>query len=96
MQTAVKFNSEIKTMPLGGKLIRLEKLTAVSLGREVNFNVLSNAGDNMVRFSTATYSDLPIHALGIPPSHNDRLWGLGRCADWVFFQITILSLFENI
>jgi putative ABC transport system permease protein len=44
-------------------------VTAVSLGREVNFNVLSNAGDNVVRFSTATYSDLPIHALGMADTH---------------------------
>jgi putative ABC transport system permease protein len=44
-------------------------VTAVSLGYELNFNVLSNAGDNVVRFSTATYSDLPIHALGMADTH---------------------------
>lgn len=44
-------------------------VTAVSLGYELNFNVLSNAGGNVVRFSTQTYSDLPIHALGMADTH---------------------------
>ncbi|MCL2839554.1 MAG: ATP-binding cassette domain-containing protein [Defluviitaleaceae bacterium] len=44
-------------------------VTAVSLGYELNFNVLSNAGGHAVRFSTATYSDLPIHALGMADTH---------------------------
>jgi len=44
-------------------------VTAFSLGYELNFNVLSNAGDNVVRFSTATYSDLPAHALGMADTH---------------------------
>jgi len=34
MQTAVKFNSEIKTMPLGGKVIKLENLTPILSPKE--------------------------------------------------------------
>ena len=34
MQTAIKFNSEIKTMPLGGKVIKLENLTPILTPKE--------------------------------------------------------------
>jgi len=44
-------------------------VTAFSIAREVNFNILSNAGRNVVRFSTDTYSDLPIHAVGMADTH---------------------------
>jgi len=44
-------------------------VTAVSIGYELNFNVLSNAGNNVIRFSTRTYSDLPAHALGMADTH---------------------------
>jgi len=44
-------------------------VTAVSIGYELNFNVLSNAGNNVIRFSTQTYSDLPAHALGMADTH---------------------------
>jgi len=44
-------------------------VTAVSVGYELNFNVLSNAGNNVIRFSTQTYSDLPAHALGMADTH---------------------------
>ena len=36
----------------------------ISFGRELNMNILSNAGDGVVRFSTANESDLPIYAMG--------------------------------
>jgi len=34
MQTAVKYQSEIITMPLGGKMIRLENLTPILTPKE--------------------------------------------------------------
>jgi len=34
MQAAVKFNSEIKTMPFGGKMIQLENLTPILAPKE--------------------------------------------------------------
>jgi len=34
MQTAVKYNSEIKTMPLGGKVIKLENLIPILTPKE--------------------------------------------------------------
>jgi hypothetical protein len=34
MQTAVKYNSEVKTMPLGGKMVKLENLTPILSPKE--------------------------------------------------------------
>jgi hypothetical protein len=34
MQTAVKYHSEIKTIPLGGKMITLENLTPILTPKE--------------------------------------------------------------
>ena len=34
MQTAVKYNSEIKSIPLGGKMITLENLTPILTPKE--------------------------------------------------------------
>ena len=48
-------------------------VTAVSFGRELNMNVLSNAGGNVVRFSTANESDLPIFAVGAAETHWQEL-----------------------